>query len=125
MRPNLLTRRATLVTVVLLVVGIGGFMAGRHWRTGNVISSVGIADASPYGGTAYIGAHQSLTRPPSGFAYFLPSHVTWIDSTGTVHEGSRPSCLRYYHAERVASMTVTKVPLGEGAYSGTVILVKC
>lgn len=119
------TTRWAWATVLVLLVGAGGFVAGRNWQTGNVISSPGIADASPGGGTAYIGAHQPLNRQPSGSAYLLPSHVTWIDSTGTMHEGSQPSCLPYYHAERVTSIEVTKVPLGGGAYTGTVILVRC
>ncbi len=110
---------------MVVLVGVGGFVIGRHWQTSNVITSPGIAYSSPGGGTAYLGADQPLDRPPSGFAYLMPADLTWIDSAGTIHDSSHPSCLPYYHADRVPSMEVTKVPLGGGGYTGTVILVTC
>ncbi len=117
--------RCAWAAVLAVIFAAGGFIVGRNSQSSNVITSPGIADASPGGGTAYIGADQPLNRQPSGFAYTLPSDVTWIDSAGTIHDGSHPSCLPYYHAERVASMDVTMVPLGGGGYTGTVILVRC
>jgi hypothetical protein len=112
---------------VALVVAVGalGYVVG-HSNRGSVFTvEPGLVYATPTEGTAYLGANQPLNRQPTGFAYFLPPDVHWIDANGTVQEGSnRPPCVPYYHAVRVKSMEAVIFPIG-GLYEGTVLWVHC
>ena len=53
--------------------------------------------ATPTECKAYLGANQPLNRQPTGFAYFVPPTVAWINANGTIQEGGqRPPCVPYY-----------------------------
>lgn len=119
------SRTAWLTAVLALgLAGAVGFALGHSNRPPAFVVSMGVALASPSGGTAYLGANERINRAPTGFAYSLPPNVPWVDREGTLHEGSsRPSCLPYYHAERV-KMEAVQFPIASGT-QGTVLWVQC
>lgn len=85
----------------------------------------GIVYATPSEGTAYIGVNEPLKHQPYGVAYKFSPNTTWLDSTGGIHDGSRPSCVPYYHAVRVRRMEAVTYPIDGGTAEGTVVWVKC
>lgn len=60
-----------------------------------------------------------------GFAYSFPPDITWTDTGGSIHQDSRPSCVRYFHAVRIRRTEAVIYPVGSGGYMGTVVWVRC
>jgi hypothetical protein len=115
------------VGVVALVVAAGtiGYFIG-HGNRGSVFTvGPGIVHAAPTEGTAWLGADEPLNRQATGFAYSFPPGLTWIDANGSMHTGSRPSCVPYYHAVRVKRMEAVMYPIEGGGLMGTVVWVEC
>ena len=120
--------RITLaVGVVALVVGAGalGYFIGHRNRGSVFTVGPGLVYATPSEGTAYLGANEPLNRQPTGFAYWVPPGVTWIDGNNSMHEGGQPSCVPYYHAVHVKSMEAVMYPIEGGGSMGTVVWVRC
>jgi hypothetical protein len=102
-----------------------GYVVGHSKRGSGFTVGPGIVYATPSEGTAYLGAHEPLNRQPTGFAYLFPRGLTWIDANGSVHQGSRPPCVPYYHAVHVKSMEAVMYTIAGGGSMGTVVWVQC
>jgi hypothetical protein len=113
------------VVVLVVVAGAIGYIIGHGDRGPAFTVGPGIVYAGPTEGTAYLGADERLNRPPTGFAYSFPPGLPWIDANGSMHEGSRPSCVPYYHAVRVNRMEAVVYPIEGGGSMGTVVWVQC
>jgi hypothetical protein len=109
------------VAVVAYLIGVGH--AGSSTVT---VIGPGIADASSGGGgTAYVGAGEPLNKQPYGFAYSIPADVSWSDSSGEEHFGSRPPCLPIAKAVHVKNIEAVQFTVPTGGGSGTVLWVQC
>jgi hypothetical protein len=118
-------RWAACAVVLMLGTGLAGWAIGRHHESSSEFKvEPGIVYATPYEGTAYLGADQQLNRQPNGIAYSFPPDIAWIDANGVIHFGGRPACVPYYHAVRVKNMEAVSYPIA-GASSFTVLWVQC
>jgi hypothetical protein len=112
---------------VIVAVGVVGYLIGHGRRSATVTNTgPGLAISSDGDGTAYfLGAHQPLSEATAGFAYRLPQRVQWTDASGTIHEGSRPSCLPLDRAVRVKDMEAVQFTIPPGVSTGIVVWVRC
>jgi hypothetical protein len=124
MRPRPSAKIALTAVATLFAAGVVGYLIGHGNRGAAFVVRPGIVYAGSNEGTAYLGADQPLDRQPSGFAYFFPPNLAWIDATGSLHSGGRPTCVPMYHAVHVKQMEAIKYPIG-GGYMGTVLWVRC
>jgi hypothetical protein len=107
------------VTVAIAVVA---YLIGHHRGSATVtVVGPGIADLAQGGGTAYIGAHEPLNAQPYGFAYSVPPYVEWSDSSGGLHDGSRPPCLPVAQAVHVKNIEAVQFTVPQGSTTGTVL----
>ena len=115
------------VVALMLATGVAVWAIGHHHANSpSVKFGPGIVVATPYQGTAYLGANRSLNTQPTGTAYSFGPNISWDDATGGRHEGGRPGCIRYFRAARVQRMEVVTYPLPDGVESaGTVVWVQC
>jgi hypothetical protein len=112
---------------VTVAVGVVAYLIGIGHGGSSTITVIGpgTADASSGGGgTAYVGAGETLNRT-WGFAYSIPSDVEWSDSSGEVHEGSRPPCLPPAKAVSVKNMEALQFTIPSGLGTGIVLWVQC
>jgi hypothetical protein len=108
--------------VALVAAGVVGFLIGHRSHAAAFSVGPGLVYAGSKGGTAYIVADEPLNRQPTGFAYFVPPTVAWIDATGAVHEaGQRPACVPYNHPVRVKEIEAVIDRIG----ISTVLWVRC
>lgn len=118
--------RIVLVAGVLgliLVAGLVGWLIGRSNRSSQLKVDAGLVYATPSGGTAYLGAKQPLNRQPTGFAYYVPPGMAWIDANGAMHQGGqRPPCVPYDQAVRVKKMEAVFDPVSG---TGSIRWVQC
>jgi hypothetical protein len=122
------SRRTTLAAWVAVVIAVGvvGYLVGEHRSSSTVtVTGPGIADLARGSGTAYVGANEPLNRQPYGFAYSIPSDLSWSDSSGSLHEGGRPSCLPSAKAVHVKDIEAVQFATPDGATTGTVLWVQC
>jgi len=116
---------AVVIFALVAATGAIGYVIG-HGNRGSVFTvGPGLVYATPTEGTAYVGANEPLNRQPTGFAYSFPPGLPWIDADGSMHDGSRPSCVPYYHAVRVKRMEAVMYPIEGGGSMGTVVWVEC
>jgi hypothetical protein len=118
---------ASAFVVLLLAAGAAGWAIGHSGKTSPVFKvEPGLVYATPSEGTAYLGANQPLNRQPRGIAYSFPPGIKWIDANGSINDGGRPACIRYYRAVRVKKMEAVIYPYPDGGgFSGTVVWVQC
>jgi hypothetical protein len=114
------------VVVLMLGSGVAGWAIGHHRSNSSEFKvAPGTVYLTPSGGTAYLGANQSLNRQPRGIAYSLPPIMSWDDANGATNDG-HPTCIPFYHAVRVKRMEAVIWPLPDGGgRSGTVLWVQC
>jgi hypothetical protein len=125
MKEKLSIRLLAWVAVVVIAVGVGGYLIGHHGSATVTVIGPGIADAGSGTGTAYIGADEPLKSSPFGFAYSLPPDVIWSDSSGGLHEGARPPCLPLAKGVRVKNIEAVQFAIPRGGVTGTVVWVQC
>ena len=91
---------------------------------GYVIGHVGPRTIAVRTGTVYETSNEG-TANADGFNYALPAplNISWVDSEGTIHNGSQPPCIHLGKASRAVFATVT-YPIA-GTTQGTVVWVRC
>jgi hypothetical protein len=110
LRPALVLRIAVVLGLVAVAGTVGYLIGNRGHRS--VSTRTGIAYASP--------SEASIVT--SGWTYgFVPLDVPWIDSQGTIHEGTRPSCLPSSRRSRIVFGTVDVPAIGQRS----VVWVRC
>lgn len=72
----------SLVVIAALLGAVGGFVLGA--ARSNAVSHIGVVVGSGENG---------ISVAADGWTYSVPLAVTWVDVTGSLHEGGRPECL--------------------------------
>jgi hypothetical protein len=104
--------KVALATTAVIAAALG-YVAGRTIPPTFVTH---IAVAGP--------AENAISVEADGWSYNIPLDITWIDSTGVVHESGRPGCLGP-DAGNVEISFVSVDALLPGAGTRSVVLVDC
>jgi len=102
---------ATAIFVALLIAAIG-YTVGTHRNSTHMAS-----------GYAYATSEQ-ISASSDGWSYDIPLNVSWKDSTGTWHQGSRPACLPASDQRLPAKFAWVPVQAGSTSWR-TVVWVDC
>jgi hypothetical protein len=107
-------------------VGVVAYLVGHSGGSSTItVTGPGIADLGQSGGTAYVGAGERLNRQPYGFAYSIPTDVSWSDASGSLHDGGRPSCMPVGKAEHIKNIEAVQFTIPDGTTTGTVLWIQC
>lgn len=118
------TMRMTFGAAAVLLVA-AGFWAGKSLTTATVTPTVQTGTVAQVGGDGDKFAIR-LSGQSQETGYALPSDVSWRDTYGSWHDGSRPGCMApLFRGQRISFGVINAAPVADAPGGPVVVWLEC